>query len=67
MLIASLRDVIRNQSEEVEALQRKLKEATAAHAKEVCSADRPISDRNDSARTEQCYLYLPSRRFRYPI
>lgn len=45
MLIASLRDVIRNQSEEMEALQRKLKEVTAAHAKEVCSTDRPLSDR----------------------
>ena len=45
MLIASLRDVIRNQSEEVEALQRKLKEATAANVKEVCSAGRPLPGR----------------------
>ena len=43
MLVASLRDVIRKQSEEAEALQRGLKEATAAHAKEVRSADRPLS------------------------
>jgi len=36
MLIASLRDVIRQQSTEVEELQKKLKEAAAAHTKEVC-------------------------------
>ncbi|KAF5326594.1 hypothetical protein D9611_000259 [Ephemerocybe angulata] len=35
MLIASLRDVIRTQSEEMEALQKKLKEVNSAHAKEL--------------------------------
>lgn len=35
MLISSLRDVIRTQSEELAALQKKLSDLAAAHAKEV--------------------------------
>jgi L-lysine 2,3-aminomutase len=37
MLISSLRDVIRNQTNEIEALQRQLKEKTSAGADEVTS------------------------------
>jgi hypothetical protein len=35
MLIESLRDVIRKQSEEVDVLQKKLKDATASQSQEV--------------------------------
>ena len=59
MLVASLRDVIRKQSEEAEALQRGLKEATAAHAKEVRSADRPISDCPLPMITSRTLLLIP--------
>ncbi|RDB24943.1 hypothetical protein Hypma_007404 [Hypsizygus marmoreus] len=43
MLIASLRDVIRNQSQEIENLQRKVKELSASNGDEVASLKAEVS------------------------
>lgn len=42
MLVASLRDVIRNQSEEIENLQKQLKNASSSNGDEVKQKHLPI-------------------------
>jgi len=43
MLVSSLRDVIQNQSQEIERLQQKLKQATSSDSDEVRSIKFPVA------------------------